>query len=302
VDKDSNSGIWYPHGYNMDSIYYLISADMPQSKTDWLWFFHGHLPSGLAAAAGPPGQLQTLAVFQPFFPGQSPDPDRHHHETGTMILVLVCQAFDHVINHALDTLDMTNTLILEILGSPWGGRHRNHCLEQPQQKTTLQCYTLYWKHFLCLLMYAVLLIPKQCQSELGLQLSLSKTHLVSAIWTILTSHLDNPQYWPWTDTQVQAILQHPLHYCRSNTLQLYLLLSALYPPDLVYLLVSTRPSRTLSDLALPPGTQVLAAVMIPHPCHPSTSVLSSPCSLSLPSWLTPLPAPSSPCRQAAAAR
>jgi hypothetical protein len=31
VDKDSNSGIWYPHGYDMDSICYLISADMPQS-------------------------------------------------------------------------------------------------------------------------------------------------------------------------------------------------------------------------------------------------------------------------------
>ncbi|KAL3428819.1 NADP-dependent oxidoreductase domain-containing protein [Aspergillus tetrazonus] len=32
VDKDSNSGIWYPHGYDMDRICYLISADMPQSS------------------------------------------------------------------------------------------------------------------------------------------------------------------------------------------------------------------------------------------------------------------------------
>lgn len=32
VDKDSGSGICYPHGYNMDTICYLISADMPQFK------------------------------------------------------------------------------------------------------------------------------------------------------------------------------------------------------------------------------------------------------------------------------
>lgn len=32
VDKDSGSGICDLHGYNMDTICYLISADMLQSK------------------------------------------------------------------------------------------------------------------------------------------------------------------------------------------------------------------------------------------------------------------------------
>jgi hypothetical protein len=32
ADKDSILGIWYPRGYDMDTICYLISADMPQSS------------------------------------------------------------------------------------------------------------------------------------------------------------------------------------------------------------------------------------------------------------------------------
>jgi serine/threonine protein kinase len=32
ADKDSILGIWYPRGYDMDTICYLISADMPQSN------------------------------------------------------------------------------------------------------------------------------------------------------------------------------------------------------------------------------------------------------------------------------
>lgn len=36
ADKDSILGIWYPRGYDMDTICYLISADMPQSSRNSL--------------------------------------------------------------------------------------------------------------------------------------------------------------------------------------------------------------------------------------------------------------------------
>lgn len=71
VDKDSNSGIWYPRGYDMDTICYLISADMPQSTgTGWD-------PVGRASPSG--DTVESAAVYPvPMGPGwpHCPAPDR----------------------------------------------------------------------------------------------------------------------------------------------------------------------------------------------------------------------------------